>query len=253
MKIEHIRNATALVTLGEHRLLVDPMLCEPGAIIGLKFFGGGRRRNPLVPLPDGTLERLAQASAVLVTHRHPDHLDPAGIDWIKARGLPVFGHAVDVPRLRRKGLDARALDDHAFGFATEVIPTVHGHGVMGWLMGPMAGFYLAHPDEPSIYITGDTVLTDAVLDAVSRLRPDVILAPAGAANFGFGKSILMTVDEQVALVRAAPGEVVFNHLEALDHCPTTRTGLAERMRAEGLDARVFIPEDGETLELSGTS
>ena len=38
-----------------------------------------------------------------------------------------------------------------------------------------------------------------------------------------------------------------HHLESLDHCPTTRRDLRERVRAEGLDEKVHIPEDGEEL------
>ena len=29
--------------------------------------------------------------------------------------------------------------------------------------GPVSGYYLAHPEEPSVYITGDTVLTEPVV------------------------------------------------------------------------------------------
>ncbi len=53
MQIHHLRNATLILTLGERRLLVDPMLSAPGALPGFKVLGGGRRRNPLVPLPAG--------------------------------------------------------------------------------------------------------------------------------------------------------------------------------------------------------
>lgn len=38
-----------------------------------------------------------------------------------------------------------------------------------------------------------------------------------------------------------------NHLEALDHCPTTREALRAHMRDEQLLTRVFIPDDGEEL------
>ncbi len=87
-----------------------------------------------------------------------------------------------------------------------------------------------------------------MLDAVERLQPDVIVAPAGAANMGAGGDILFSVDELVRLTTLARGQVVFNHLEALDHCPTTRAGLRARMDAEaGLSERVHVPEDGEVL------
>lgn len=253
MKFHHLRNATALLTLGEHRLLLDPMLAEPGAMPGFKLFGGGRRPNPLVPLPPAADAALAGATGVLVTHEHPDHLDRAAIAWIERRGLPVWASPVDAPNLRRKGLDVRELGDGALGMAVEVVPARHGRGPLAWLMGPVSGYYLAHPDEPSVYLTSDAVLTDAVLDAVERLRPDVVVAPAGAANMGAGGDILFSLDELVTLVRRAPGQVVLNHLEALDHCPTTRDRLRARMRAEGLLERVAIPDDGDELRFERAS
>lgn len=250
MKIHHLRNATLILTLGERRLLVDPMLSPPGAFPGFKVLGGGRRPNPLVAMPSEAEAALAQVTDVLITHEHPDHFDAAGVAWTRARGLPVWASSIDVPSLRRKGLDARELREGELGLSVEVIPTRHGRGFVGWMMGPVAGFYLAHPQEPSVYLTSDSVLTSAVLDALARLRPDVVVAPAGAANFGAGPDILFSVDELVTLARSAPGEVVFNHLEALDHCPTSRAGLRERMAAEGLGARVHIPRDGEALHFT---
>lgn len=247
MKIRHLRNATALLTLGDHRLLIDPMLAGPGTFPGFKLFGGGRRPNPLVPLPADTDAALATVTGVLITHEHPDHLDKAGIRWIQSRALPVWASPMDAPNLRKKGLDVHVLGDGALGLTVEIVPTKHGRGLLGWMMGPVSGCYLAHPDEPSLYLTSDAILTDALLSAVDRLRPDVIVAPAGAANMGAGGDILFSVDELVTLIRRAPGQVVLNHLEALDHCPTTREALRERMHAEGLTARVHIPEDGETL------
>lgn len=245
MQIHHLRNATALVTLGEHRLLLDPMLSDPGAMPGFKVFGGGRRRNPLVPLPGGADAALDRATGVIVTHEHPDHFDRPAVDWIRQRGLPVWAHPIDVASLSRKGLDARPLVDGALGCRVEAVRGQHGRGLLGWLMGPVHGVWLAHPGEPSLYITSDTRLTDGVREAIERLRPDVIVAPAGAADMGLGGEILFTRDELVELARVAPGEVVFNHLEALDHCPTTRAELRGWLAAAGLSAHV--PEDGEVI------
>jgi len=247
MLIHHIRNATLLLSLGQHRLLVDPMLSDPGAMPGFKVFGGGRRRNPLVPLPAETWTALDEVTGVVITHEHPDHFDRPGLEWIKQRNLQVWGNSIDLPNLKRKGLDARELCDGALGMGVEVIPSRHGQGLVGWMMGPVAGYFLAQPGEPSLYLIGDSVLTASVRDAISRLRPDVIVAPAGAANMGLGGDILFSVDELVDIVKMSTGQVVFNHLEALDHCPTTRAGLRARMDAEGLGARVHIPRDGEKL------
>ncbi len=247
MKIHHLRNATMIITIGEHRLLVDPMLSSPASFPGFKLFGGGRRKNPLAPLPSEAGAALDVVTDVLITHEHPDHLDPAAIQWISDRNLPVWAGGVDAPNLKKKGLNVEVLKSGSLGMAVERIPTRHGRGLIGWLMGPVSGFFLAHPEGPTVYLTSDAVMSDSVLEAVDRLQPDLIVAPAGAANFGAFDDILFSVDELVTLIQRAPGSVILNHLESLDHCPTTRRDLRERMRAEGLDAKVHIPEDGEEL------
>ena len=247
MQIQHLRNATTLITLGQERLLLDPMLSDAGALPGFKFVGGGRRRNPLTSLPREADAALQSATGVIVTHEHLDHFDAAGLRWIRAHNLPVWTNGIDLPSLRKKGLDAHLLETGVLGLQVETVRSRHGIGVLGWMLGPVAGYFLAHPDEPSLYITGDSILTESVLEAIRRLQPDIILAPAGSANMGIGGDILFSLEELVTIARTAHGKLVFNHMEALDHCPTTRAMLKERMRAEGLLERVFIPNDGETL------
>ncbi len=255
MQVHHLRNATLTLKLGEHCLLVDPMLSAPGSLPGFKLFGGGKRNNPLVPLPQIANEVLDEVTAVVITHEHPDHLDPAGIDWIKEEGLPVWASSTDAPNLRSKGLDVHELADGAMGMGVELVAAKHGPPMLAWAMGPVWSIYLAHPDEPSVFLTSDSVLSKQVIEAIDRLQPDVVVAPAGAANFGAGPDILFSVDELVTLVNHAPKDVIMNHLEALDHCPTTRADLQTRMDAEGLGARVHIPADGEllTFERKGTA
>ena len=182
-----------------------------------------------------------------MTHEHPDHLDMPAIEWIKSRRLKVWASSIDSPNLRRKGLDCSTVENHQDGLSTEYIPGRHGHGLIGWLMGPVSGFYLSHPDEPSLYLTGDTVMTTQIRSAIKRLQPNVVVAPAGAANFGFGKDILFSVEELLELANLAPGQIVFNHLESIDHCPVTRSQLRETMNSIGVGERVHIPSDGDDL------
>ncbi len=253
MKIHQLRNATLLMEIGEHRLLVDPVLGDVGSFSAFKMFGGGRRRNPIVPLPEQAPSLLAQATGVLITHaHHVDHLDPAGVAWIKERGLKVWASPLDAPSLRKKGLEVEQVHDGIAGMRCEIIPAVHGRGPMGWLMGPVTGFFLAAPGEPSIYLTSDAVLTEDMLAAVRRLQPEVIVAPAGSANFGLGPDILFSIDELVELTKSCSAQMVFNHLEAVDHCPTTREQLCERMKAEGLGHRTHAPEDGDSVEFAAS-
>lgn len=252
MRVLQLRNATLLLTLGEHRFLVDPMLSPAGAMPAFRLVGE-RRRNPLVELPPDTDVAIARANAAIVTHEHPDHVDRPGIALLRERGLPVWTNAIDAPNLARKGLDVRVLTNGSLGMEIETIRSRHGRGLVGWMLGPVCGYFLAAPGEPSVYLVGDAILTESVRDAVARLQPDVIVAPAGSASFGVGGEILFTVDELVALAKLARGELVLNHLEAIDHCPTTRSALRARVLAEGLAGRVHVPDDGQELVFERTS
>lgn len=252
MHIQHIRNATSLLHLGHHRILLDPMMSPAGAMPGFKMFGGGRRNNPLVPLPQDAPSIFEQATCVLVTHEHPDHLDQLAIQWIADRQLPVYASSLDAPNLRAKGLTVHTVTSHLDDIPAQVVPAQHGPGLIGWLLGPVSGFYLAPEDAPSVYITADTILNDTIRDAVKTLNPDIIIAPAGSANFGIGKDIIFSVDQLVELTQLSNAQMVFTHLESLDHCPTTREGLLQRMRQEGLHQRVHIPNDGQSLSIEVT-
>ncbi|MEM8670336.1 MAG: MBL fold metallo-hydrolase [Planctomycetota bacterium] len=248
MRLTQIRNATILIEIGEHRILVDPMLSNVGALPGFRFFRGERRKNPLTELPTDCRPLMETATEVLITHEHPDHLDPPALDWMKSHDLKVWCSRQDVANLKKKGLRAAAITEDSGDLHVEVIPATHGHGLMGWLMGPVAGYYLSHPNEPTIYLTSDTVLTDTVKRAIVRLQPQVIVAPAGTANFGVGRDVIFSEHELIDFVNLAQGKVVFNHLESIDHCLMTRSRLRQLIEQSGHTHRVLIPDDGQTIE-----
>lgn len=120
---------------------------------------------------------------------------------------------------------------------------------MSKLMGPGAGYLLRLNGEPSLYLTGDTILTDDVRRVLAEDEPDVCVLPCGSAQLDVGGPVLMPMDELLEFIRLAPGRVVCNHLEALNHCPTTHAGLASAVAAAGLADKVVIPRDGETVEV----
>jgi len=252
MKIQQLRNATVILHLGDKRILIDPMLGNVGSFGGFKFFGGGKRPNPIVSLPEGTGDALAEVTDCVITHcqrDHLDHIDPMGISYLKANNIPVWSTADDFGYLRKKGLEPKEFVNGSLGMKIQWVKSRHGHGIKGWLLGPGGGWYMNMDGEPSVYVTGDTVLVESVRQAIDTLKPDVIIAPAGCANFGFGQDILFPLEELVKLAKMAPGKVIFNHLEALDHCPTTRTDLSALLNMEGVRDKCLIPNDGEMLEI----
>ena len=258
MFVTQLRNATVVLEFQSEgqavNLLVDPMLAPRGALPSLRWLTTSRRRNPLVELPRDSERVLASVTHALITHcqrGHFDHLDRAGARFLRERQTPVFCTAHDAPYLRARGLNVRELAGPEgapfFHGRISTIPCVHGEGWVGRLMEHGVGYFLELPGEPSVYLAGDTLLTDAVRGCVTQRRPDLAVVPAGGARFDAGADILMDGEDALELARLTTGRLLVNHLEALDHCPTTREALREAARRAGLDGRLLVPEDGARI------
>jgi L-ascorbate metabolism protein UlaG (beta-lactamase superfamily) len=116
------------------------------------------------------------------------------------------------------------------------------------LMGSGAGYFIELPGEKSIYISGDTVMTETVRQVLNGLQPDNSILNAGTALLDFGRPILMPLEEQLDFIRTAPGKVIAVHMDAFNHCLTTRDMLRNAVSKEGLADKVMIPTDGELMD-----
>jgi L-ascorbate metabolism protein UlaG (beta-lactamase superfamily) len=251
MRIHFIRNATLIIHSGEHRILVDPMLGPKGSGPSFSFIRHKSQRNPIVDLPEKAEEALETVTCGLVTHRHFDHLDPAGVQLLAEQQLPVYCNDWDESHLQEKGLSTIVVplnQTHDFlGGKITAFETQHGYGLIGKLMGKGVGYLIELPNEPSLYISGDTVLTPVVRNVLAENQPDIAVLAAGSAGLDIGKPILMPMKEMVEFVELAPGKVIATHLEALNHCPVKRTEFRGAMIEAGVLEKVFIPDDGNIL------
>ena len=118
-------------------------------------------------------------------------------------------------------------------------------------MGRVSGFVLQHEKEPTLFWAGDSVLCEAVEQAVRDFRPEIIITHSGGARFPDSDPIIMDEKQTIAVCRAAPNAVVIAvHLEALDHCPVTRDSLRSMAEGAGRPShRLRIPTDGEVVSL----
>jgi L-ascorbate metabolism protein UlaG (beta-lactamase superfamily) len=233
-----VRNATLLLELAGKRVLVDPMLDDEGARPPIE----GTRNpvpNPTAPLPMPAEEVVAGLDAVIVTHRHRDHLDGTAEELLP-RDVPVFCQPEDDDALRELGVDARAVDDEVDWGGLRIVrtPGRHGTGPIADALAPVSGFVLG-----GLYIAGDTVWYEGVEATIERHQPRVAVVNAGGAEFAEGGLIIMGIDD-VREVAARVPTVVAVHLEALNHCYLTRAAI----RASLPD--VLVPADGETLEIA---
>jgi L-ascorbate metabolism protein UlaG (beta-lactamase superfamily) len=226
-----------VVELAGKRVLVDPMLDDAGARPPIQNTRN-QVRNPTVPLPFPAEEVVRGLDGVLVTHRHRDHLD-ARAEELLPRHVPVFCQPEDEEALLALGLDARPVADELEWDGLRIVrtPARHGAGQIAELLAPVSGFVL-----DGLYLTGDTVWYEGVAETIERHRPRIAVANAAGAEFLEGGLIVMGIDDLRELAARVPA-VVAVHLGALNHCFLTR----DEIRAELPD--VFVPEDGETLEL----
>ncbi|WP_457637695.1 MBL fold metallo-hydrolase [Oceanithermus sp.] len=250
MQLQLIRNATLRLDFAGKTLLYDPMLGPAGSLPSY----AGVAANPLVDLPREPGAVLRGVDGVILTHLHGDHFDEAARERLP-RDLPVLAQPEDAPQLRDWGFtNVLALEDAALWQGLEVrrLPARHGSspGVLAD-MGPVSGFFLRAEGEPGLYLSGDTIWYPELEAALKALEPNVAVTHSGGAVWGEERElILMDHAQTAAACRALPASFfVAVHLEALDHCTTTRARLRRTLEA-ACPGRFAVPEDGETITIA---
>jgi len=255
MKIQHFRNATMVMEANDKRILVDPMLGPKGTMPPLAFFRFKPKKNPMVPLPDTCRPTLEKITHCLVTHLHPDHIDKDAVTYLRQKSIPVICSVLDEKSLTKKGLNVIQTVDYwksvpFLDGSIEGIPARHGYGFVAKPAGNVMGFYLKLPDQPSVYLSSDTIYTEDVGKVLREYKPDVSIVAAGAGQFDVFKPLLMTMEDIIKFVKDAPGKVIANHMEAINHCPTTRDQLHRELVKNDLIEKTHIPNDGDWIKIN---
>jgi L-ascorbate metabolism protein UlaG (beta-lactamase superfamily) len=113
----------------------------------------------------------------------------------------------------------------------------HGTGAIGEAMGPVSGWVI-----DGVYLAGDTIWCDEVLDSLERRRPRAVVVNGSGARFDEGGPIVMDAADVQRVREATDATVVVVHLEALNHC------VERRPVYRAIDG-VIVPDDGETLDV----
>ncbi|MEC3997078.1 MBL fold metallo-hydrolase [Actinacidiphila sp. DG2A-62] len=116
------------------------------------------------------LEKLAPVDAVLITHSHPDHLDPAQIHRLTASGtVPVFGPADVEGELRGTDTHVTVVESGAFqisGVPVTATRTAHETLYPGVPLPENLSYMIAG----RVFVPGDAL-------ALPTREVDVLLAP----------------------------------------------------------------------------
>lgn len=251
MEIQFYRHATHAILYKNQRLLIDPMFSPAGTLAPVAN-AANDHRNPLVNLPVPPSAILERIDAVFVSHTHRDHFDDESVRLLP-KEVPLFCQPIDKEKIVNQGFrNVNSIDTETSWQGIHVHRTTgqHGRGEVGTKMGQVSGFALSAPNEPTVYIAGDTIWCAEVKKALNEHRPDVIVLFAGAAQFLTGGAITMDTSDIAEVAAHAPkAQIVVLHLEAWNHCLLSRKDLQKFLETNRLANRVCIPKDGERLRL----
>jgi len=249
--IRLIRNATLIIQYAGKKILVDPLLAAKGAY---NPFAGGER-NPTVDLPLPVNDIISDIDLVLVTHTHSDHFDAVAKEVLPKAVKLIHQPANEDYFKNTDFTNTEILHDHTIWNDISIFRTggKHGSGEILKSMGTVSGFVLKAKGQPTVYIVGDSIWNEEVEQALEKYKPDVIVANTGGAQFpGFEDTpILMDEEQTISLIKASgKAKVIAVHMDALDHCVTTRTSLQQKARLLNIEKdKLIVPGDGEEIIL----
>lgn len=250
-KVQLIRNATLVLEYSGKKILVDPMLSPKGAIESW----AGIQTNPTVELKVPIKDIVKSLDLVLVTHTHDDHFDKVASKTLD-KSIALIHQPADKAFFEKERFtNATALQSCMLwnGINIHRIEAEHGSGEVLKLMGKTSGFVLQAKNQPTIYIVGDAIWTDAIKENIRKFNPDyIIVNSGGAAIKGYENTpIIMDEAQTMALIaESGNAKVIAVHMDALDHCRTTRKSLSQKAAELNIGKdKLIIPQDGAVISL----
>lgn len=204
--LTHLGTATCLLSYGGITVLTDPNFLHRGqrAYLGKGMWSVRRTEPALQPA------ELPPLDAVVLSHLHGDHFDRVarrGLD----HALPVLTTRPAARRLRQQGFahavaldpwQAHEISKDGTRLRVTAVPGRHAPGLLQAALPPVMGSVLewTAPGEPglSVYVTGDTLLVDALREVPQR-HPhlDLGLWHLGGTRIPFGRGVLVTMDARM--------------------------------------------------------
>jgi L-ascorbate metabolism protein UlaG (beta-lactamase superfamily) len=178
-----IGTATTLIRCARFTILTDPNFLHRGEQARL---GWGLRSERLTDPAIGP-DQLPDLDFVLLSHHHGDHFDDVAARELDPE-LPIVTTPHGAEKLAAQGFRAlTALDtwqstmmERAGGvLRVTATPGVHGPGLARRLLPPVMGSLLEFQDGDAraftMYVTGDTLMHDGIVD-IARRHPEIDLA-----------------------------------------------------------------------------
>jgi L-ascorbate metabolism protein UlaG (beta-lactamase superfamily) len=250
MNIQYIRHATLILNIAGRKILVDPMLSEVSELPPVPLTTN-RLKNPLIPLPHGSLDLMRDIDAVLLTHYHFDHFDKAAEKFIP-KDVLIFCQPGDDKKLKKMGYtNARVIDGTLEWGPLNLkrFPANHARGyLLKVILGKTSSYYLQSGAD-AIFLTGDALFDNLLLKSLGETKPAFIIANAGSAKFFWDKPVTLAADDMKEMLMMLPGSrIAAVHMDAINHCMLTKDALRKYAAVENISGKMLIPAEGEFFE-----
>lgn len=257
---QHIRNATAKIEYAGQTFLIDPFFAKKGAMAGFEGTFNSHLRIPLVELPMSQSKIVQGVDAVIVTHTHEDHWDSAAQKAIP-KHLPIFvQNEADANLIKSQGFtNVQVLHEKMVFNGVELHKTGGSHGTeqmyanpqLAQVLGEAMGVVIKKEGHKTTYVMGDTVWTADVNKALHRFKPNYVVMNTGFARInGLPNSIIMGVEDVLKATQIAPdAKIIAVHMDTVNHTATSREDLRKFVIGEKISEKVFVPDDGQVIEL----
>jgi L-ascorbate metabolism protein UlaG (beta-lactamase superfamily) len=252
VRITHIGGPTALIEIGDWRLLTDPTFDAPGQKYN---FGWGTSSRKLAG-PAIAASDLPPIDAVLLSHdHHDDNRDAAGRAVLPSAGVVI----TTASGAKRLGGSARGLSAwETTALESPGRPTIditatpcrHGPPLSHPIVGDVIGFALRWDGQEHgvLWISGDTVLYDGVREVAERLTVDTAIVHLGGVRFPVTGPLRYTLTAREAVELCGlikPRTIIPIHYEGWKHFREGR----EAIEAEFAKAPAEIRDSVEWLPI----
>jgi L-ascorbate metabolism protein UlaG (beta-lactamase superfamily) len=248
IRITHIGGPTALIEIGQWRILTDPTF-DPA---GTRYVDGAyellKKAGPAIPASEP-----GPVDVILLSHdQHKDNLDPAGRAYLPqarrvlttpAGAQRLGGNAQGIPTWETISLSG-ADGSHLYVTST---PARHGPPEVEKEMGAVSGWIVQWDGQQhgALYISGDTVLFEALQEIPRRFQIGTALLHFGAATAEVLGSVHLTftASEGATFAKALGGATIIPiHYEGWKHLSEGRAEIEQVFAAAGLEQQLhFLP------------
>lgn len=249
VKITMIGHSTLIFEFGNVRVLSDPCFSDT---MGFPRIINPYRRSPIKL----TLEELPKIDAIICSHRHSDHFEPASLKKMDKNPTVFVPEKWIAEKLTKIGfkniIQIKAWEERDIkGIKVAAVPAMEGSQGL-----PQVGYVIVGNGK-GIYFGGDTMPFPEIEEIGKRFKIDAALPPINGVRF-LGRQADMAPDDAAdAVIKMGAKMAIPQHYDLLFGFPLNLAYKAPGMpedfikaiKRKANDVLVKTLESGESIEI----